>query len=531
MKRISLKKRPFYALIGIAVFALFSGGRDVRAAEINARVLVAEELTRSFEYDAASRELDLAGAPDDPDVVVERARIELHKGNCDAAAAMLMRPAIAKVERAEEVSAIAKGCARATAATILEKDDAAGVEVRFQDENDKALFPGMVDTVVKAREAISRDLGTDFPRPTRIVVVRDSLTLSVMTGLPYSAAQTTGTVAVAKWGRVTMISPRAGHHGYPWKDTLAHELTHLAVTRITHDHAPLWLQEGLAKHEESRWRPAGPFDGKPTPEAIVLRGIEKKLDLPLDKLGMSLAMLPSPEAAMVAYSEVTSFVRRLDAQGPDTLKKLLAEMAHTGDASQALQKTTGQDLAAWDKAWRTWLSEQPKEKLPSYFGLNDDHGGEKDLAQTRDHARLAELLLERKHPDAALIELAKIKEETFAVPELRALRARVFLAADKKEQALADVNDPKDVIAGYGPWWAVRGVIQRAGATPGSAPDTSEPSFAEAVAQDPFGVMSACRTVPDAPEPAPHAPASPAPILDPSTEALCQAARAWNFLP
>ena len=542
MTRIASKIRPFHGLVGVTALALFAGGRDVRAAEINARVLVAEELTHAFEYDAASRELDLAGAPDDPDVVVERARIELHKGNCDAAAAMLMRPAIAKVERAEEVSGVAKGCARATASTILEKDDSAGVEVRFQDENDRALFPGIVDTVVKAREAIARDLGTDFPKPTRVVVVRDALTLSVMTGLPYSAAQTTGTVAVAKWGRVTMISPRAAHHGYPWKDTIAHELTHLAVTRITHDHAPLWLQEGLAKHEESRWRPAGPFDGKPTPEAIVLRGIDKKLDLPLDKLGMSLAMLPSPEAAMVAYCEVTSFVRRLDAQGPDTLKKLLREMAHTADASQALQKTTGQDLPTWDKAWRTWLAEQPRGPLPSYFGLNDDHV-DKDLAQTRDHARLAELLLERKHPDAALTELAKIKEDAFAMPELRALRARALLAADKKEQALADVNDPNDVIASYGPWWAVRGVLQRAGATGGGAPDTSEPSFAEAVSQDPFGVMSACRSAPDlSPEPRP-APADPAgkagtgqpqpaaPILDPSTEALCQAARSWTFLP
>jgi hypothetical protein len=527
VRKITARKKPAFrpVLFLVATLgALYSGGRDVRAADINARVAAAQDLTHAFEYDAAARELDLAGAPDEPDIVVERARIELHKGNCDAAAAMLMRPAIAKVERAEEVSAIAKGCVRATAATILEKDEAAGVEVRFQDEHDRALFPLMVDTVVKAREAIARDLGTDFPKPTRIVVVRDALTLSVMTGLPYAAAQTTGTVAVAKWGRVTMISPRAGHHGYPWKDTLAHELTHLAVTRITHDHAPLWLQEGLAKHEETRWRPANPFDGRPTPESVVIRGIEKKLDLPLDKLGMSLAMLPSPEAAMVAYCEVTSFVRRLDAQSPDTLKKLLRELEHTTDASAALQKATGQDLPAWDKAWRAWLAEQPKGPLPSYFGLDAQ---EKDLTRTRDHARLAELLLERKHPDAALLELAKIKEEAFSVPELRSLRARALLAAGKKEEALAQVAEFKDVIASYGPWWAVRGAVQRV--SPSPAAEQAEPSFAEAVAQDPFGVMAACKGA-EVPDTAP-AGQQPPPLLDPSTEALCQAARAWNFLP
>ena len=49
-----------------------------------------------------------------------------------------------------------------------------------------------------------------------------------MTGLPYESAKTTGTVAVAKWGRVTLLSPRASPHGYAWRDTMAHELTHLA---------------------------------------------------------------------------------------------------------------------------------------------------------------------------------------------------------------------------------------------------------------------------------------------------------------
>src|SRR5262249_48102487 len=144
----------------------------------------------------------------------------------------------------------------------------------------------------KARDALTRDLGVTWPRPTRITVVRDLLSLSVMTGLPKEAAMTTGTVAVAKWGRVTLLSPRASRHGYAWRDTIAHELTHLAVTRATVDRAPLWLQEGVAKREETRWREAGPFDDRPSADAIVDKGIEMKLDLALDQLGPSIAMLP-----------------------------------------------------------------------------------------------------------------------------------------------------------------------------------------------------------------------------------------------
>jgi hypothetical protein len=404
---------------------------------------------------------------------------------------------------------------RATAAIVTETDEAAGVEVKFQDEHDKVLFPILVDTVIKAREALTRDLGVDWPKPTRVVVVRDELSLSVMTGLPYQAAQTTGTVAVAKWGRVTMISPRASLHGYGYRDTLAHELTHLAVTRLTHDHAPLWLQEGLAKHEETRWRPPNPFDGRPTPEAIVVRGIEKKLDLPLDKLGQSLAMLPSAEAALVAYAEVTSFVRKLASQSPDTLVKLMREMRRTTDTNEALKAATGSDLATWDKTWRTWLAEQPKEKVPPFFGLDPP---DKDLSKVRDRARLADLLLDRKHPEAALVELGKIKDDTFTEPQLRTMKIQSLTYAGKKEDAEALTAEPKDVVVPYGPWWAMRGVLAQAK----SDGAVAEPAFAEAVAFDPFGVEAACRT-------ADRGGNGAAP--DPATTLLCEAARAWIFAP
>ena len=65
---------------------------------------------------------------------------------------------------------------------------------------------------------------------------------------------------MARWGRVTLLSPRASRHGFPWQDTLAHELVHLALSRATRDFAPLWLQEGVAKRQEQRWRDPRPFD-------------------------------------------------------------------------------------------------------------------------------------------------------------------------------------------------------------------------------------------------------------------------------
>src|SRR5579872_304971 len=248
----------------------------------------------------------------------------------------------------------------------------------------------LFESVDRSRAMLEKDLGVTWPRPTRVVVVRDLLSLAAMTGLPYASAKTTGTVAVAKWGRVTLLSPRAAKHSYAWRDTITHELTHLAVTRLTADRAPLWLQEGVAKREEVRWREPGPFDDRPSPDAVASRGIELKIDLALDKLGPSIAMLPSADQAMVAFAEVTSFIRYYaTVAGQDALPRLFKELRSGKDADKALLDASAADLHAWDGRWRRYLAERPREPLPALFGLG---GQPSDARELRERGRLAELL-------------------------------------------------------------------------------------------------------------------------------------------
>ena len=349
-----------------------------------------------------------------------------------------------------------------------------------------------------------------WPKPTRIIVVRDLLSLSAMTGLPYKSAQTTGTVAVAKWGRVTLLSPRASHHGYAWRDTMAHELTHLAVTRASQDRAPLWLQEGVAKREETRWREPGPFDDRPSPDAIVTRGSELGLAIGLDKLGPSIAMLPSADAAMVAFAEVTSFVRYFaNTSGPDALPKLLAEL-RTGKAPDvALRDASGADLKGWDTRWRAYLAAKPHETLPALFGLGGEPPDARDL---RDRMRLAELLIGRDHAGEALLELDRIKTPgALDDSSVRYLRARTLEAIGRTKDADPLVFDAKDVLSPYAPWWAIRGRFARLRGDD----KVADPSFYEAVAIDPLDVESACEGL--EPTSAPR---------NPAQRPLCDAARA-----
>jgi hypothetical protein len=368
-------------------------------------------------------------------------------------------------------------------------------------------MPLMVDTVNKARAALTRDLGVEWKKPTRITVVRDLLSLSAMTGLPYKAAQTTGTVAVAKWGRVTILSPRASKHGYPWRDTLTHELTHLAISMQSRERAPLWLHEGVARRQETRWREPGPFDDRPGPESVVQRGMDLKLDLPLDKLGPSIAMLPSADAAMVAFAEVTSFVRFfVETQPEGALAKLLVELRSAKTVDEALKQVSGEALAQRDARWRTNLAHKTKEPLSALYGLG---GAPPNAGDSRERARLAELLLGRNHPNEALVELDKVHESLLGDPTVRYLRARILDAKGDAKAAEALVDDPKAWIATFGPCWALAARLARAR---GDLP-ASERAGAEALAHDPLAEETACLE------------GDPLPPATPGSGPLCDAAR------
>jgi hypothetical protein len=518
-----MKLRWLLPLLAVALALTPSGpSRASVPAEILAQALIA-----GLDYEQARRVL--AGAdPEDPHVAMERARLAIYELDCDGAAAILARPDVQALEGGETLADVARGCQRVTASLVVDSDPALGIEVRWQDEHDRALAPLLFETVAKARDALSRDLGVDWPRPTRIVVVRDLLSLSAMTGLPYKSAKTTGTVAVAKWGRVTLLSPRASRHGFPWRDTIAHELTHLAQTRASRDRAPLWLQEGVAKRQETRWRDPGPFDDRPPSDAVVERGLELHMTLPLDKLGPSIAMLPSANAATIAFAEVSSFVEfYVHSAGEDALPKLLAAMKETDDANEALAKASGADLKTWDGRWRDYLASrgsQSRVPLPQSFGLGDEKESPSKVRDLRDRSRLAELLLARGHAEEAASELDRIElaapptgagrteawGRTLGDPSIRWLRGRALELIGRRQEAESLMADPQEVAASFGPWWAIRG---RWAKERGDEP-TAAGSFGEAVAADPLEVEAACESI--APDGFPSSPAA---------RALCEAAR------
>ncbi|MGK4009070.1 hypothetical protein WMF31_41090 [Sorangium sp. So ce1036] len=462
-----------------------------------------------LEIDApAAREILKDADPADLALALERGRLALYEGDCDAASAILARPDLAATAEGAALGDIARGCARATAATVVVHDEARGVWVRLQDDEDRALVPLLVEVSSKMRDVLAEDLGVELLRPIRIDLVRDQFTLSAMTGLPEEAARTTGTVAIAKWGRVTMLSPRATPNGYPWLDTLAHELTHLALSRGTRDNAPLWLQEGVAKREEVRWREPDPLDDVPSADAIALLGNQRGLGHPLDKLGPSIAMLPSAEEAAVAFAEVASFIRYWTKQSGDrALPELLLRLkAATSDADleRAITEISGADLATWDKRWRAYLATVPAD-VPPDLAPGGDMPHRQEVGK---RVRLGQLLHDRGHYHAAAIQLARAQALAPHEPAVRCHLAAALLASGERASAAPLVERAQDVNSRYGRWWSLHGLLHG-----GQGPDADR-AFSVGIELDPLSPEVACeeKLPPELPG-------------DPIRSALCEAAR------
>ena len=485
------------------------------AAASEAYVPLLGDLDRARRAREATLELDVAAArkildgadTSDTALALETARLRLYEGDCDGAVAVLSRPDLTNRPEAMDLGDVSRGCARATAGTLTVRDDERGVVVRLQDDEDRALVPLIVDVALRARENLAKDLGVELPLPMRIDLVRDQFTLAAMTGLPEEAAQTTGTVAVAKWGRVTMISPRATTNGYAWLDTLAHELTHLALTRGTRDKAPLWLQEGVAKRQEVRWREKEPLDDFPPVDVVARVGLDKGLGVELDKIGPSIAMLPSAEQAQVAFAEVASFVRYWAREaGDEALPQLVVRLKaaeSSKDFETAIAEVSAADFQTWVKRWRAHITGLPKD-LPQELEPGAMPANVKEIAR---RIRLGELLQGRGHARAASIERARAHALIPHEASVRCHLAESLLATGDTQNAAPLVERIDDVFNRFGRWHSLNGLLH---------PDTSDLDrpFRFGIALDPLEPAVACeeKAAPDLPKDAIRA-------------AICEAAR------
>ena len=213
-------------------------------------------------------------------------------------------------------------------------------QVSYAPGQDEILVPYAVDTLKAATEALEAELGVKMVSPVRLEIYPDAESLARVSPLSVEAIRTTGTIALCKWGRLMIASPSALMHGYPWLDTIAHEYVHLLLTKASLDQAPVWLQEGLAKFLETRWRRDEPsLRDDPASSQLLHAAAEANELLDFDQLHPSIALLPTQEAASLAFAQVSSFMEAYYGEyGREGVQQAIRRVGQGEDARKAFAR-------------------------------------------------------------------------------------------------------------------------------------------------------------------------------------------------
>src|SRR5690606_12596943 len=147
-----------------------------------------------------------------------------------------------------------------------------------------------IEALAAAERVVRAELGADVSGPIRLEIYPTAASLARVSTLSVVDIERTGTIALCKWDRLMVTSPRALVRGYPWLDTIAHELVHLRLAQASRDQAPVWFHEGLAKFLEHRWRSdtAGPAL-EPASRALLAKAVAEDALLPFERLHPSIA--------------------------------------------------------------------------------------------------------------------------------------------------------------------------------------------------------------------------------------------------
>ncbi len=320
-----------------------------------------------------------------------------------------------------------------------------------------------------AREAIGDDLGWRPPGKIRVELLARPADLAKLSTLTETEIETTGTIALSKYEKLMVVSPRATILGYPWMDTLAHEYTHLVIAHVSHDTVPVWMHEGLARFEQTRWRLPAPTAGvalSASDQALLASALAKHRLISLDAMHPSMAKLPSQEAAALAYAEVYTLIGWLQGKvGYAGLRQILVAQRDGKSAQRAVSEAVSKRWLQVERDWQAHLrgldlgagraagGRGGRRIRFAHGGADDDNVGLDQVAsaKAKKFARLGGMLRARGQPAAAAIEYEKSLtaaggNEPFVAGKLA--RTYVELGAYDKAIALArplltlDEHDP-----------------------------------------------------------------------------------------
>ena len=419
-----------------------------------AKASVAAHL-HAWDMPAAGRDLEklVAEHPDDVDVLHLRAHWAFLRGRYDEAAKQMD----AAVEKRQNDKGLLAGRDLFQTTREVVKDfksvpsSQGHFVISYRPGPDEVLVAYADEALEKAYVRLGEIFGYHPQEPVRVEIYPQAGNLADVSPLKESEIRTSGTIALCKYNRLMIVSPRALVYGYRWLDTLAHEYIHFLLTRRSGNRVPLWLHEGLAKFFEKLWRADATPRMDPMLQHLLAEGIRRKKLISLDRIHPSIGKLPSQDDAALAFAEVYSLVDYLvRREGRDGLSRLVQSLSEGQSLDDALEMVYDLTFRKVRRGWRRWLKKRTYRRIPKAYrsrmlfrgtdrkedeldGIREERG--------RDLIYLGDLLRARDRHDAALEEYRKaVHVVGSSSPVLQGKMAAAFAALGRFAETLAAVQ-------------------------------------------------------------------------------------------
>lgn len=405
--------------VGTRQAELIDGHRALRAFDMQRARTIAADLSRSV--------------ADSPDGRYFLARLAFYEGDYSRSLQLLGSNAWSGPDgKSDEFPTYVAQVADATTGLVEKQSE--HFRLFYQDSGpDRILADYALDTLERAYAVLSSELDIQSPDKIRVEIFPDSRRFIQASGLKAEEIETTGTVALCIYNKLMITSPRALAIGYRWMDTLSHELVHLLVAQRSANSVPVWLQEGLAKFFEVRWRNGRGADMHPTSESLLAEALEANRLVPFERMSPSLAKLPSAEEAQLAFAQVQTVIELiLQRRSLTGIHQLMQEMREGRTDRQAVEAVLDMSFSEFERTWVQFMKAKRLKRLPGIALLptllkaqevsQDASAPEKiddpfmaKNKRLRELTRLGDLMRERGRHRAALIEYTKAQQASEVV--------------------------------------------------------------------------------------------------------------------
>ncbi len=211
-----------------------------------------------------------------------------------------------------------------------------------------AFGQDVIDAATRAADTLKKNFNVTGDRPIRILIYANARDLRV--ALPPNSAEWIGGGASTELGIIHAAIAPGGSAALEIRRIIPHEMSHMVVYQASlnpYNHPPLWLDEGLAVHNQEtpdiRFRPLV-RDAADNGKLIPVRALDSPFPF-------------NAEQALLSYAESESIVNFIiNAYGSKYIGALVSAFKDELSYDQVVQKVLKESIEELDKEWKASLN-------------------------------------------------------------------------------------------------------------------------------------------------------------------------------